>query len=79
MVIVIPSIYMGMTAAENLREQCRVVGLPSFDNVPDLLELVGLADTGKKKAKNFSLGMRQRLGIALVMVGDPDFLILSFL
>lgn len=72
-----PSIYMGMTAEENLREQCRVIGLPSFDNVPKLLELVGLAGTGKKKAKNFSLGMRQRLGIALVMVGDPDFLVLD--
>lgn len=76
-VVETPSIYMGMTAEENLREQCRVVGLPSFDNVPELLELVGLAGTGKKKAKNFSLGMRQRLGIALVMVGDPDFLVLD--
>lgn len=76
-VVETPSIYMGMTAEENLREQCRVIGLPSFDNVPKLLELVGLAGTGKKKAKNFSLGMRQRLGIALVMVGNPDFLVLD--
>ncbi|MBQ8180463.1 MAG: ATP-binding cassette domain-containing protein [Ruminococcus sp.] len=76
-VVETPSIYMAMTAEENLREQCRVVGTPSFDNVKEILELVGLADTGKKKARNFSLGMRQRLGIAMVLVGDPDFLVLD--
>ena len=76
-VVETPSIYLGMNAAENLREQCRVIGAPSFDNIKEILELVGLADTGKKKARNFSLGMRQRLGIAMVLVGDPDFLVLD--
>ncbi|MBR3759421.1 MAG: ATP-binding cassette domain-containing protein [Ruminococcus sp.] len=76
-VVETPSIYMGMNAAENLREQCRIVGVPDFNEIPEILELVGLAGTGKKKAKNFSLGMRQRLGIAMVLVGNPDFLVLD--
>ncbi len=76
-VVEMPSIYLDMTAEENLREQFRVIGLPSFDGIPELLKLVGLSDTGKKKAKNFSLGMRQRLGIAVALAGDPDFLVLD--
>lgn len=76
-VVETPSIYLDMTAEDNLKEQYRVLGLPSFSNIPDLLELVGLANTGKKKAKNFSLGMRQRLGIAIALAGDPDFLVLD--
>ena len=66
-----------MTAEENLRQQYRVLGLPSFDAIPELLKLVGLHNTGKKRAKNFSLGMKQRLGIAIALAGDPDFLILD--
>lgn len=66
-----------MTAEGNLRQQYRVLGLPSFDAIPELLKLVGLHNTGKKKAKNFSLGMKQRLGIAIALAGDPDFLILD--
>ncbi|MCM1505978.1 MAG: ATP-binding cassette domain-containing protein [Ruminococcus flavefaciens] len=76
-VVETPSIYLNMTAEENLKEQFRVLGMPSFDGVKDLLKLVGLENTGKKKAKNFSLGMRQRLGIATALAGDPDFLVLD--
>lgn len=72
-----PSIYQDLSAEENIKMQYRVLGMPSFDGVKPLLSLVGLADTGKKKAKNFSLGMRQRLGIAIALAGDPDFLILD--
>lgn len=76
-VVETPSIYLDMTAQENLRQQYLVLGLPSFDEIPHLLKLVGLENTGKKKAKNFSLGMKQRLGIAIALAGDPDFLILD--
>lgn len=76
-VVETPSIYLDMTAQENLRQQYLVLGLPSFDEIPQLLKLVGLENTGKKKAKNFSLGMKQRLGIAIALAGDPDFLILD--
>lgn len=76
-VVETPSIYGGMTARENLEVQSRVLGLPSDDGIGELLELVGLSDTGKKRAKDFSLGMRQRLGIAVALAGDPDFLVLD--
>ena len=76
-VVETPSIYLDLTAEDNLKEQFRVLGVPSDDGVPELLKLVGLEDTGKKKARNFSLGMRQRLGIAVALAGDPDFLVLD--
>lgn len=76
-VVETPSIYLNLTAEENLKEQYRVLGLPSFQGIPELLDLVGLKNTGKKKAKNFSLGMGQRLGIAVALAGDPDFLVLD--
>lgn len=72
-----PSIFLNMTAEENMKHQYRILGLPSFEDIQDTLHLVGLADTGKKKAGNFSLGMRQRLGIAVALAGDPDFLVLD--
>lgn len=72
-----PSIYLEMTAEDNLKEQYRILGLPSYNGITEILRLVGLEDTGKKKAKNFSLGMRQRLGIAIALAGDPDFLVLD--
>ena len=76
-VVETPSIYLDMTASENLKEQYRILGAPSFDGIDELLKLVGLENTGRKKAKNFSLGMRQRLGIAVALAGNPDFLVLD--
>lgn len=72
-----PAIYREMTARDNLKQQYLNVGLPNYDGIDDILKLVGLEDTGKKKAKNFSLGMRQRLGIAMALCVHPDFLILD--
>ena len=71
------AIYMDMTAEENLKYQYLLMGIPSYHGIPELLKLVGLENTGKKKAGNFSLGMRQRLGIAIALAGDPDFLVLD--
>lgn len=76
-VVETPSIYLDMSAEDNLKQQYRILGIPSYSTIPDLLKLVGLENTGKKKARNFSLGMRQRLGIAIALSGSPDFLILD--
>lgn len=76
-VVETPSLYLNMTAEENLKQQYLILGCPSFDSIPELLELAGLADAGKKKARHFSLGMKQRLGIAIALAGNPDFLILD--
>ncbi|MBQ4305130.1 MAG: ABC transporter ATP-binding protein [Lachnospiraceae bacterium] len=76
-VVETPALYTDMTAEENLRQQYLILGLPSFEGIPDLLKLVGLEKTGRKKVRHFSLGMKQRLGIALALSGDPDFLVLD--
>ncbi len=76
-VVETPSIYLDMTAEDNLKQQALILGLPSYDSIPEILKLVGLENTGKKKARNFSLGMKQRLGIAVALMGNPDFLVLD--
>lgn len=76
MLIEKPGIYEHMTALENLRNSSLLFGLPSQD-YNKILEMVGLQNAGKKKARQFSLGMKQRLGIAILLLGNPDFLILD--
>lgn len=72
-----PGLYPGMTGAENLKCKMLALGIHKTGYEKELLELVGLSQTQKKKVKNYSLGMRQRLGIAMALVGGPDFLVLD--
>lgn len=66
-----------MTAKENLEKQRLQKGIPDKHRVDEVLEIVGLADTGKKYVKNFSLGMRQRLGIANALLTKPEIMVLD--
>ena len=76
-VVETPSAYLDLSAEDNLKQQCLTLGVPSYDGIPEILKLVGLENAGKKKARHFSLGMKQRLGIAVALVGNPDFLVLD--
>ena len=76
-VVETPSLFLDMTAYENMKYQYKLVGNPDYSTISELLKLVGLENTGRKKVRNFSLGMKQRLGIAISLVGTPDFLILD--
>ena len=71
-----PGLYKKCTAYENLRRFSLLFG-GDDKKIKQILELVQLQDTGKKKAGAFSLGMRQRLGIGIALLGDPDFLVLD--
>ena len=72
-----PALYPAMTAMENMEVQRLLLGIKDKKVCGELLELAGISDTGSKKAKDFSLGMKQRLMVALSLLGDPEFLVLD--
>ena len=72
-----PSLYSGMTAYDNLKLKCICTGVNKEGYIENLLKTVGLGEVGKKKVSQFSLGMKQRLGIAMALVGEPDLLLLD--
>jgi ABC-2 type transport system ATP-binding protein len=76
-VIETPALYPNLSAKENLEYYRILKGIPKKKAVEEVLKIVGLSDVGKKKFKNFSLGMKQRLGIALALLNNPDFIILD--
>lgn len=72
-----PGLYGAMNARENMEIVRRSFGIAEKNAIDEMLEFVGLLDAGKKKVKHFSLGMKQRLGIAIALFQNPDFLILD--
>lgn len=72
-----PGVYPNMTAKENIEMKCRLFGISKKGYAEGILDKVGLLNVGKKKTKNFSLGMKQRLGIGMALVGEPDLLVLD--
>ncbi len=72
-----PALYPDMTARENLELHRIQKGIPDKGSIDKALKMVNLSDTGKKKAKNFSLGMKQRLGLAVALLNEPEFLVLD--
>lgn len=72
-----PGIYPNMSATDNIKLKCLAMGISSKSYLAELLEDVGLSGVGRKKVKHFSVGMKQRLGIALALVGNPELVILD--
>ena len=77
MLIENPGIYPNMNARENVKLKCLAKGISSKSYITELLESVGLSAVDKKNVKYFSIGMKQRLGIALALVGDPELVLLD--
>ncbi len=71
-----PPLYENLSARENLKVRTLLLGLPD-SRIDEVLEIVDLKDTGKKKSGQFSLGMKQRLGIAIALLNNPKLLILD--
>lgn len=72
-----PGIFPGMTAYDNLKLKCKAAGINKEGYIEGILKTIGLDKVGKKKTGCFSLGMKQRLGIGLALVGDPELLLLD--
>lgn len=72
-----PGLFPKMSAFQNVKLKCLSLGIKDNKYVDSLLEQVGLSNVGKKPTQSFSLGMKQRLGIALALVGDPKFIVLD--
>lgn len=70
-------VYVKLTARDNMEILRRTYGIVEKGKVEEILAFVGLGETGKKKVKNFSMGMKQRLGIAMSLLRNPDFLVLD--
>lgn len=71
-----PPVYENLSAWENLKVRALILG-ETEERIKEVLEMVNLTDTGKKTAGKFSLGMKQRLGIAIALLGHPRLLILD--
>lgn len=72
-----PGLYPDMSAYDNLKLKCICVGINKNGYIESILKTVGLDTVGQKKVKNFSVGMKQRLGIGMALVGEPDLLALD--
>jgi len=76
-IIEYPTLHKSLTAYDNLEIQRRILGKVGKEKIPVVLEKVGLGDVDKKRVKDFSMGMKQRLALAMALLSDPDFLILD--
>jgi ABC-2 type transport system ATP-binding protein len=75
--IELPALYPHMSAEENLSFYCKIHGIADSNRIKDVLHLVGLTDVDNKNTSEYSLGMRQRLGLAISLLNEPEFLVLD--